>query len=107
MKAMSALAALVLSLAPTFGAQASTFSHWCERAVRQRVLTPSAYHRINLIEWRQPIFFGPYFVWSDPEMVLRLPQQPPGRLEAFVEYDIRNRFGVPLRSAAKCVYGRD
>jgi hypothetical protein len=106
MKAISALAVLALSLAPAFGAQASTFAHWCERAVKQRVLTPSAYHRINLIEWRQPIF-DPYFVWSGPEAVLRVPQQSPGRLVAFVEYDIRNRFGVPLRSAAKCVYGRD
>ncbi|WP_454616673.1 hypothetical protein [Bradyrhizobium cenepequi] len=102
MKAMSALAVLVLSLAPAFGAQASTFGHWCERAVRQRMLPPAAYHRVNLIEaWQQPIFFDPYFDWSG------LPQRPPGRLIAFVEYDLRNRFGAPLRSAAKCVYGRD
>ncbi|MBO4225711.1 hypothetical protein [Bradyrhizobium neotropicale] len=99
MKATSALAALVLSLAPACGAQASTFGHWCERAVKQRMLTPSAYRRVNLIEWQQPVFFTPYFAWP--------PQQPHSRLEAFVEYDLHNRFGVPLRSMAKCVYGRD
>ncbi|MCA6105998.1 hypothetical protein [Bradyrhizobium cenepequi] len=107
MKAISALAALVLWLAPTFGAQASTFAHWCERAVKQRMLTPSAYRRINLIESRRPMFFEPYFAWSGPDIGLWLPPQATGRPVAFVEYDIRNRFGVPLRSAAKCVYGRD
>ncbi|MGY3618721.1 hypothetical protein [Bradyrhizobium sp. USDA 10063] len=107
MKTMSALAALVLSLAPAFGAQASTLGVWCERALKQRLATPWAYHRINIVEaWQQPIFFDPYSVWGGPEIVLRLPQQPPGRLVAFVEYEIRNRFG-PLRSVAKCVNGRD
>ena len=108
MKAMSALAVLVLSLAPAFGAQASTFGAWCERALKQRMLPPAAYHRINLIEgWQQPIFFDPYLDWSGRGITLGLPQQPPGRFVVFVEYEVRNRFGIPLRSAAKCVYGRD
>jgi hypothetical protein len=94
MKAASALAVLVLSLAPACGAQASTFGHWCERAAKQRMLTPSAYRRVNLVEGWQPGFFDP-FAWSGP-----------GRFVAFVEYDVHNRFGIPLRSAAKCVYGR-
>jgi hypothetical protein len=107
MKTMSALAALVLSLAPAFGAQASTLGAWCERALKQRLQTPWAYHRINIIEgWQQPIFFDPYFDWSGPEITLRLPQQPRARHVALVEYELRNRFG-PLRSAAKCVYGRN
>ncbi|WP_152535731.1 hypothetical protein [Bradyrhizobium sp. Ai1a-2] len=96
MKAKLALTALVLSLAPACGAQASTFAHWCEQAAKQRMLTPSAYRRVNLVEWQQPIYFAPYW-----------PPRQPSRLEAFVEYDIHNRFGVPLRTMAKCVYGRD
>jgi hypothetical protein len=95
MKAMSALAALMLSLAPACGAQASSLGHWCERAVKQRMLAPSAYRRVNLVEAWQPVFFAP---WSG---------LPAGQLVAFVEYDVRSGFGVPLRSAAKCVYGRE
>jgi hypothetical protein len=95
MKAVSALAVLVLSLVPACGAQASTFAHWCERAVKQRMLAPSAYRRVVLLEGWQPAFFDP-FAWSGS-----------GRPVAFVEYDVHNRFGIPLRSAAKCVYGRE
>ncbi|MEH2509024.1 hypothetical protein V1291_000378 [Nitrobacteraceae bacterium AZCC 1564] len=108
MKAMSALAVLALSLAPTFSAQASSFGLWCERTVKQRLLIPSAYHRIKLIESTQPTMFDGEFVQAGgPEFLGSLVRYPPQRLYAFVEYEIRNRFGAPTRSVAKCVYGRN
>jgi hypothetical protein len=104
---VSALAALVLSLAPTFSAQASDFGLWCERGVKQRLLNPSAYRRIRIIESTQPIMFDYGFVVAGgPEFFSSLVRHPTTRLYAFVDYEIRNSFGAPTRSVAKCVYGQ-
>jgi hypothetical protein len=106
--AASALAVLVLSLAPASSAQASDFGLWCERGVKQRLLNPSAYRRIRIIESTQPMMFDYEFVVAGgPEFFSSLVQHPTTRLYAFVDYEIRNSFGAPTRSVAKCVYGRD
>ena len=105
--AVSALAVLVLSLAPTFSAQASSLGLWCERGVKQRLLNPSAYRRIRIIESTQPIMFDYEFVVAGgPEFFSSLVRHPTTRLYAFVDYEIRNPFGAPTRSVAKCVYGQ-
>ncbi|WP_424630476.1 hypothetical protein [Bradyrhizobium sp. SYSU BS000235] len=104
----SALAVVVLSLAPTFSAQASDFGLWCERGVKQRLLNPSAYRRIKIIESTQPIMFDYGFVLAGgPEFSGSLIRHPPQRLYAFVDYEVRNPFGAPTRSVAKCVYGQN
>lgn len=102
-----ALAVLALSLAPTYGAQASSFGLWCERGVKQRLQNPSAYHRIKIIESTQPHMFDYGFVVAGgPEFFSSLVRHPTTRLYAFVDYEIRNPFGAPTRSVAKCAYGR-
>jgi len=105
--AVSAFAVAMLSLVPAFSAQASSLGLWCERGVKQRLLNPSAYHRIKIIESTQPIMFDYEFVLAGgPKFSGSLIRNPPDRLYAFVEYEIRNPFGAPTRSVAKCVYGR-
>ena len=102
--ALSALAVLVLSLAATSGAQASSLGLRCERGVKQRLLNPSAYRRIKIIESTQPIMFDYEFVLAGgPKFLGSLIQDPPQRLYAFVDYEVRNPFGAPTRSVAKCV----
>lgn len=105
--AVSALAVLVLSLAPTFSAQASSLGLWCERGIKQRMLNPSAYRRIKIIESTQPHMFDYEFVVAGgPAFFSSLVQNPTTRLYAFVDYEVRNPFGAPTRSVAKCVYGQ-
>lgn len=100
MKAVSVLAVLVLSLAPTFGARATTLGSWCERALKQRMVAPAPVHRIVRTESVEPVYFDPF--WSGPEFVFWPP--PATRHAAWVDYEVR-RFGVPMRSTAKCVVG--
>ena len=105
---VSALAALALSLAPTFSAQASDFGLWCERGVKQRLLNPAAYRRIRIIESTQPHMFAQEFVVAGgSEYFGSLIRNPTTRLYAFVDYEIRNPFGAPTRSVAKCTYGQN
>lgn len=104
---MSALAVLMLSLAPASSAQASDFGLRCERELKQRMLNPSAYRRIKIIESTQPHMFDYGFVVAGgPAFFSSLVQHPTTRLYAFVDYEVRNPFGAPTRSVAKCVYGQ-
>lgn len=104
---VSALAVVVLSLAPTFSAEASDFGLWCERGIKQRMLNPSAYRRIKIIESTQPIMYDYAFVLAGgAEFSGNIIRHPPQRLYAFVDYEVRNPFGAPTRSVAKCVYGQ-
>jgi hypothetical protein len=82
----------------------------CEIALKKTLLSPSTFHRINIVETQETLTFEQYEAANpgdSPNVRAALRQaakQPPSRLTIFFEYDAANAYGTQIRSASKCSY---
>lgn len=86
----------------------------CETAIQERLLAPSTFRVVSVRETSRVLSADEYLTkagiiaWGRDAIEAGIASNdPPQLLEARIEYDAQNAFGVPLRSVDVCAYVAD
>jgi hypothetical protein len=88
----------------------SPFVRSCEASLKNTLLAPATFRRLNLTEGKEALTFDQYYR-ANPSDSLQVQQfqrsmakHLPARFIAIIEYDESNAFGTPIRGLSKCTY---
>jgi hypothetical protein len=90
----------------------SQFVQTCDRAIKERLMVPSTYERIDAEESRKTITFDEFFM--DPlrgavsettrKAMVQVAQVPPVQYVALIDYQARDPVGAIIRERATCTF---
>lgn len=89
----------------------SQYVQTCEKAIKERLVAPSAYQRIGVDESRRTITFAEFFAdpfravpESNRNAMVQAARVPPVQYVALIDYQAQDSIGAIIRERATCTF---